>query len=99
MLVARAKSLLQNLVWAFSGGSTPRGVADAPEDRFGEDSILQQLDPVARCPRTGVAIEDSPHEKSCMLDDGSCSELASNGIRVACLREPHCLAQERRKAA
>lgn len=69
------------------------------QHEFGEDSILQQVDPVARCPRTGLPAASQGDSQGCQLADGACSELAANGIRVACLVAPESPAVPHGKAA
>lgn len=98
-MVKRTSSLLKPIYSWFVGklGNKPGG--QEPSVLFGEDSILQQVDPVARCPRTGQEVGEDESVESCRLSDGSCSELASSGIQVACLRQPRCHLQERRAAA
>ncbi len=84
-------SKTRTFVSALTAWITRRGASmlePAIEPQFGEDSILQQVDEVVRCPRTGLPVEGTEPDVACPLADGSCSELASNGIRVACLRDP-----------
>lgn len=99
MSVKRTDSLLKNFLSWISGKAET--TSRKPEDtaRFGEDSILQQVDPIARCPRTGMPMSPDDPVETCQLSDGTCSELAASGVRVACLRNPCGLVSERRAAA
>jgi hypothetical protein len=99
MSVKRTESLLKNVLSWISGNLGTKSGEQEATTQFGEDTILQQVDPVARCPRTGLPLNSGDPVDSCVLSDGSCSELASSGIRVACLRNPCGLVQERRAAA
>ena len=98
-MVKETTAFLKNILTRVPGLSTTvPGDTDASAE-FGEDSILQQVDPVPRCPRTGQPLNADDPVESCQLADGACSELAASGIRVACLRNPCGLLQERRAAA
>lgn len=97
-MVKRTRSLLKPIYTWFVGKRGDQLGDHDPTVEFGEDSILQQVDPVARCPRTGLVV-DEDDAVACRLADGACSELAASGIRVACVRNPCGLVQERRAAA
>lgn len=98
MIISKTKAFVSALAALISkrGASTPKR---AVEPQFGEDSILQQVDEVVRCPRTGLPVEGTEPDVACPLADGSCSELAVSGIRVACLRDPAGMTNQTRQVA